>query len=228
MTATSEKTPATLSRKTAYQMIADRLLVEIFENRLVAGTPVPSERELAERYGVGRSSVREGLRMLESHQIIRPSTRGNYTVADKSAAMVAAMEMLLLLGQATAEDIHQLRKLLEVEAAGLAAVHRTEEDLAIIRASLREMIKTRDDQKAALEADLGFHVALAQASRNGALAATVMGVRTVWRQLLADREIDIDEAIAQHMLIIEAIVAHDVERARKEVAAHMDWIVRLG
>lgn len=223
----SEQSEA-ISRRNIYQIIAERLLTEIVENRLPPGALVPTERELAERYGVGRSSVREGLRMLESHQIIRPSTRGNYTVGEKNVAMVAAMEMLLSLGEASLDDIHQLRTLLEVEAAGLAALHHTEEDMAVIRQSLRDMINARNDRSKALEADLNFHVALSRASRNGALVASVMGVRTVWRQRLANRGFDINEAIAQHQLIIEAVLARDVEGARKQVADHMKWIAKIG
>lgn len=216
-----------ISRRNVYQTIADRLLAEIVENRLPPGASVPTERELVERYGVGRSSVREGLRMLESHQIIQPNSRGNYTVGEKNVAMVAALEMLLSLGQASLEDVHQLRTLLEVEVAGLAALHRSDEDLAAVRSSLRDMINARNDRTKALEADLNFHVALARASGNGALVASVMAVRTVWRQRLANRDFDINEAIAQHQLIIETVVARDVEGARRRVADHMSWIAGI-
>lgn len=223
----NEQAQALITRRTVYKQIADRLLAEIVEERLSPGALVPTERELAEKYGVGRSSVREGLRMLESHQIIRQSSSGSYVVGEKHVAMVAAMEVLLSLGQASLRDLHQLRRLLEIEASGLAALNRTDEDLSEMRSAQRHMINARGDKEKFLDADLNFHVALARASGNGALAASVMGVRAIWRQMLINQDIDQNEAIAHHMLILEAVISHDVERARSEVANHMDWIAGM-
>src|SRR5690606_26261303 len=82
-----------VQRRNVYQLIADPLLTEIVENRLRSGTEIPTERELSERYGVGRSSVREGLRMLESQRIIEPGSDGQYRVGAKNNVMVAGIEM---------------------------------------------------------------------------------------------------------------------------------------
>lgn len=220
----SPETGQEIRRAKTYQMIAERLAGDIIENGLTVGDPVPTERELSEKYGVGRSSVREGLRILEAHRVILPSAGGSYQVGARNAAMVAALEMLVSMGEASLEDIHQVRRIVEIEAAGLAARHRTSDDLEKIRAALRAMISTRSDVRTALEADLDFHVALARASRNGALVASILGMRTVLSKNLQDRIFDIDGAIGQHQLIVEAIVAHDEEGARKAVGEHMDWI----
>jgi GntR family transcriptional regulator, transcriptional repressor for pyruvate dehydrogenase complex len=216
-----------VQRRNVYQLIADRLLTDIVENRLQAGTEIPTERELSERYGVGRSSVREGLRMLESQRIIEPSRDGQYRVGKKNNVMVAGIEMLVALGEASLSEVQALRSLLEVEAAGLAAELRTDENLAEIRASLREMIVSRADRIQAMEADLAFHVAIGRGSQNGALAGSIVAVRSVLRGLINDYSHDIDEAIFQHQLILEAIAARDVKAARERVSEHMRWISRL-
>lgn len=213
-------------RPNVYQMVAERLMQEIVERQLAPGTPVPTERELAERYRVGRSSVREGLRLLESHHVIRPSTRGNYVVGAKNGTLIAALEMLLALGSASLHEVHDLRRLLEVEVAGRAARMHTQEDLARIREALREMIRNRTKPTEAFAADLAFHVAIAQASHNGAMIAAVLGVRTALRKLIEKCEFDVDEAIAQHQLIVEALVARDEQGTRERVAQHMSWIER--
>jgi GntR family transcriptional repressor for pyruvate dehydrogenase complex len=212
-----------VQRRNVYQLIADRLLTEIVENRLQSGKEIPTERELSERYGVGRSSVREGLRMLESQRIIEPSSDG-YRVGEKNSVMVAGVEMLVAMGEASLSEVQALRSLLEVEAAGLAAELRTDEDLADVRASLHEMIVSRDDRKKAMEADLAFHVAIGRASRNGALAGMIVAVRSVLRGLINNYSYDIDEAIFQHQLILESIAGRDVKAARERVSAHMSWI----
>lgn len=216
-----------IQRRNVYQLIADRLLTDIVENRLQSGTEIPTERELSERYGVGRSSVREGLRMLESQRIIEPSSDGHYRVGEKNNVMVAGVEMLVAMGEASLSEVQALRSLLEVEAAGLAAELRTDEDLADIRASLHEMIVSRDDRIKAMEADLAFHVAIGRASRNGALAGTIVAVRSVLRGLINNYSYDIDAAIFQHQLILEAIAGRDVKAARERVSEHMSWILQL-
>jgi len=216
-----------VQRRNVYQLIADRLLTDIVENRLQSGTEIPTERELSERYGVGRSSVREGLRMLESQRIIEPSSDGQYRVGEKNNVMVAGVEMLVAMGEASLSEVQALRSLLEVEAAGLAAELHTDEDLAEIRASLREMIVSRADRKKAMEADLAFHVAIGRASGNGALAGTIAAVRSVLRGLINNYSYDIDEAIFQHQLILESIAGRDVKSARERVSDHMSWISQL-
>lgn len=213
-----------IRRTKIYEMIAERLVGDIVDGGLAAGCAVPTERELSEKYGVGRSSVREGLRMLEAHRVIIPGAGGLYRVGTKNAAITSALEMLVSMGEASVSDIRVVRQTLEVEAAGLAAKHRTMQDLDKIRAALQAMIANRNDVRVALEADLDFHVALARASQNGALVASILGLRTVLSKNIADRVVDIDAAIGQHQMIVEAVVAQDEQRARDAVRKHMEWI----
>lgn len=216
-----------IQRRNVYHLFADRLLADIVEDQLQAGTEIPTERELSGRYGVGRSSIREGLRMLESLRIIEPSSDGQYRVGAKNNVMVAGVELLIAVGEASLPEVQILRSLLEVEAAGLAARLRTEENLAEIRASLREMIVSRENRVKAMDADLAFHVAIGRASGNGAIAGSIVAVRTVLKGLINNYSYDIDEAIFQHQLILEAIAGRDAEAARQRVSEHMGWISRL-
>lgn len=225
-TMSGDASSALISRPNVYQMVAERLMGEILEQKLAVGAPVPTEREISERYGVGRSSVREGLRLLESHHVIRPSTRGNYIVGAKNGMLTSAFDMLIAMGSASLVEVHDLRRILEIEVAGRAARTRTDEDLAGIRATLQQMIRHRTQPKIALTADLEFHVTVAQASHHGALIAGVLGVRTALSKLIETSDFDVDEAIAQHQLIVEAIVARDEEGAREQVTQHMDWVSR--
>lgn len=216
-----------IQRRNVYHLFADRLLADIVEDQLQAGTEIPTERKLSERYGVGRSSIREGLRMLESLRIIEPGSDGQYRVGAKNNVMVAGVGLLIAVGQASLPDVQILRSLLEVEAAGLAAKLRTDENLAEMRASLREMIVSREDRVKAMDADLAFHVAIGRASGNGAIAGSIVAVRTVLKGLIDNYSYDIDEAIFQHQLILETIAGRDAEAARQRVSEHMSWISRL-
>ena len=110
-----------VQRRNVYQLIADRLLTEIVENRLCSGTEIPTERELSERYGVGRSSVREGLRMLESQRIIEPGSDG--------VAIVA------LTGDMSPDT------LMKAEAAGFKAFLRKPADMDRLEMVLRPLLQ---------------------------------------------------------------------------------------
>ena len=213
-----------ITRPNVYQLVADRLMAEIVAGGLAEGDPVPSEKELSERYGVGRSSVREGLRMLESQGVIELSGRGTYAVGSRQGAIARALRTLLTLGEATLLELHDLRRSIEVEVGAQAALRRTEADIAALEAALAEMAATRHNLPHALDADLAFHLAMARASHNGALIAAITGVREVLRGLIAERVIDLDEALHQHRDILDQIIRGDADKARASVATHMEWI----
>jgi len=213
-----------IARPNVYQLVADRLMAEIVDDGLGEGDPVPTEKDLSDRFGVGRSSVREGLRMLESHGVIRLSGRGTYVVGSRQAAMARALTVLLGLGAVTLIELHELRRPIEMEVAAKAAMMRDEDDLAALRGAIDRMRSASDDRGAALEADLAFHLAMARATHNGALIAAVTGVREVLRGLIRERVVDMDEAIRQHETILARIAAQDAEGARAAVADHMTWI----
>lgn len=213
-----------IARPNVYQLVADRLMAEIVDQGLVEGDPVPTEKDISDRFGVGRSSVREGLRMLESHGVIRLSGRGTYVVGSRQAAMARALTVLLGLGAVTLIEVHELRRPIEMEVAAKAAMMRDADDLAALREAIDRMRSASDDRGAALEADLAFHLAMARATHNGALIAAVTGVREVLRGLIRERVVDIDEAIRQHETILARIQAQDGEGARAAVAEHMTWI----
>lgn len=213
-----------IARPNVYQLVADRLMAEIVDQGLCEGDPVPTEKDISDRFGVGRSSVREGLRMLESHGVIRLSGRGTYVVGSRQAAMARALTVLLGLGAVTLIELHDLRRPIEMEVAAKAAIMRDADDLAALRDAIDRMRSASGDRGAALEADLAFHLAMARATHNGALIAAVTGVREVLRGLIRERVVDMDEAIRQHETILARIEARDAEGARAAVADHMTWI----
>ena len=214
----------TIQKTNTYQLIAERLVGEIVQSDLSAGEFVPTEREIAERYGVGRSSVRESLRLLEAHQIIRPAPRGNYVVGNATSVLEPALQMLLTLGGASLMELQQLRRLLEIEAVDKAVQNASPDDIRQLQGTIKKMIENRSNRAAALRADLEFHVSIAEASGNRALLAAVQGLHGVLRPKILDSDADIDEAIAQHQLILGAIIARDPEEARIAIEDHMDFV----
>ncbi len=214
----------TIRRANVYQLTAERLVQAIAEENLSPGDPIPTEREISMRFGVGRSSVRESLRLLEAHGIILPSGGGSYRVGERSSLLLSALEMLIALGGVTLPDLHDFRRMLEIEAVRRVARAADAESVSRIRAALQSMISHRLEPPAALHDDLQFHVAIAEATRNGAFIAAIHGVRGALAEIVEAANIDIDEAIQQHQLILEAIIAGDEEAAVARMEEHMNFV----
>jgi Transcriptional regulators len=94
-----------IERQKVYELIADQLLRRIGERLLRPGDPLPTERELTQAFGAGRSSVREALRMLESKGVIEDVGSGTFVVSGYANPLNTSMQLLLELDQATMRDV---------------------------------------------------------------------------------------------------------------------------
>ena len=106
---------APIARQKTYELVAQRLLELMSAGRLEPGDAVPAERELAQAYGVGRSSIREALRMLESKGVIRASGNGGFTVAAFGDTLNRSLDFLLSVDQADFRELFEVRHMLEAE-----------------------------------------------------------------------------------------------------------------
>src|SRR3954447_5578905 len=119
-----------LERRKVYEQIAEQLLGQIGSRALKPGDALPSERELTESFGVGRSSIREALRMLESQGVIVAANGGAFVVAGAANPLNSSLRLLFTLDErAGMHDLYELRRILECEAAALAAERRSEDHL---------------------------------------------------------------------------------------------------
>jgi GntR family transcriptional repressor for pyruvate dehydrogenase complex len=215
-----------IERSNTYEIVAERLLREMSEHRLVPGDLVATERELAERYGVGRSSVREGLRMLEAAGVIKQGkATGQFVVGELGRALSRPLQLLVSLGLAGLWELSAMRRLVELETVRLAASHRTEPDLERMREALSDMQEAlgRSRQRT-MDADLAFHESLARASGNRAMEAVVIGLRDALSRALQGTYHVADVAVEQHGAILRAVEAGDPTRACDAMTVHLDWI----
>lgn len=213
-----------IERRKLYDQIAERLLIRIRSRRLRPGHPLPTERELTQAFQVGRSTVREALRMLESNGLIRSVGKGLFVVASYGNPLNHSLHLLLTLREADLRELFEVRKILEVECAGLAAARREERDLTAMRAAIGEMIGGLAAQDHYIAADLQFHLTVAAATRNR-VAVHMMGAI---RGLLHDALASIyhipgspRRSIAQHRKILAAIAAGDAPAARRVMREHL-------
>jgi len=223
---------APIERRKVYEQIAEQLLAQISERRLRPGDPLPTERELTQLYRAGRSSVREALRMLESKGLIETVDGGSFAVAAYANPLNSSLQLLLNLDQATMVDIYELRRILECEAAALAAERHTEAHLDLMDSAIEEMARglhAHGPERAELyiDGDLRFHLAIAEATRNGVILHTMRALRELIRRALMSIFLVPDSperSSEQHRAIRAAIAARDGERARAEMRAHLERV----
>jgi len=221
-----------IERRKLYELIADQLLLEISERRLQPGDPIPPERELTRLFRAGRSSVREALRMLESRGVITAVGSGSFAVAGYANPLNSSLRLLLTLDQATMHDIYELRRILEGEAAALAAVRGTDAHVALMDEAIDEMERGlaavgAERADIYIDGDLRFHLAIAEATQNGLLLHSMRALRDVIRRALSSIFAipeSPERSNEQHRRIRDAIAAGDAGQAR---AAMLEHLVRV-
>jgi GntR family transcriptional repressor for pyruvate dehydrogenase complex len=183
---------------------------EIEGGRLGPGDRLPPERELAQKMGVSRPSLRSGLRTLQAMGIIT-SRRGAGT-------------FIVALHGFTLDQMYEARRMLEVGAAGLAAERATGEHMAGMADELTGMFATLDEPQVFLRHDLGFHRAVAAGSGNPIVAA-IIGTLTeiIWETGRINMSgFSLRESAEAHRRIYDAIRSRSAERARREMTEHLE------
>ena len=208
--------------------VADQIRRRVEEWGLNPGDRLPPERELAARLGVGRTSVREGVRTLELSGFVDviPS-KGVYLKEDAGGQMDRLVTGWLTVDRGGVLELIELRAALEGQAAALAAVRATPVELATIEravATMRAIVQTGDPDSFAAN-DAAFHDAIARASRNGLLRralATIAQETAAHAQAAAGLgELPRSRILDDHAEILDAIQARDGARANAAMDRHI-------
>jgi len=212
-------------------VVVDGIKAMITTGTLSAGSRLPVERDLAEQLGVSRGSLREGVRALALMGVLETRQGdGTYVTALDPATLLAPLAVLVDLQHPRGiVDIMVVRRVLEVEAAGRAALRRGDVDLARAEDTLVRMeamlAQEHVDHTAVMEADSDFHRVVAAASGNAALSAMIEGLasRTVrartWRAI--DEEGAEHRTHAEHRAILLAVATRDPDAARLRMGVHL-------
>jgi GntR family transcriptional regulator, transcriptional repressor for pyruvate dehydrogenase complex len=205
--------------------IARQLLGQLLGGQLAPGTRLPSERQLAQAMGVGRSAIREALKSLDVLGIIEVRQGdGTYLKQDSSDLLPQAIEWGLMLGQPRTRDLIEARRHIEVIIARLAAQRIDGETLDQLAEDMRAMREAGSAQDF-VEADIAFHLTLAKAAGNSVLADVLSSIRAllrVWIRRAIDQAGGTDSTCAEHQHILDAIAAHEPELAGDAMNAHMN------
>ena len=216
---------APVTQKRIAAEIVGRIKAALLSGRFKPGERLPTERELCERLGVGRSTVREALRSLSFVGAIQPRQgSGTYVASVEDAAVDRLIGLGLLVQRSRVYEVIEARRILEVQAVRLAAERYQESDRRELEAVMQRMSAVVSDPPKASQYDLQYHVLLARASHNSVLVHFINGMRgllEMWIKRAVNRPAVIQEILREHHRVLEAVFARDAERASEFMAAHL-------
>jgi GntR family transcriptional regulator, transcriptional repressor for pyruvate dehydrogenase complex len=200
---------------------------QILSERLAVGTKLPPEREFANRLGVSRTVVREAVRVLAANGLLE--TRHGVGTTVRAVSREDVVKPLNLFLRTWGQDVslahlHQVRSLLEIENAGLAAEQASEEDILDLRRIVKEMEAAKDDPPRFALKDSEFHRRLAQTTHNPLLTLLLDSIHDLMvevREFVARQSGLVERVMPAHIEILECVVVRDARRARQTMRAHL-------
>lgn len=218
----------TVSLNRVSQAIVEQVKMLLRQGRLKPGDRLPSERELCERFGVSRVTVREALRVLEAGGLIeiRVGARGGAFVTSPTSQQIGAgLADLLKLSPLTSTDVTEARQIFELGIIPLVIERATDEDIA----ALREMVATQhaalERGEYTMEMSAEFHVRVGACTHNPAIEMLVQSFHGPLLMSLLEAQVVAPlmghRGSEEHAAFINAITERDVERAREIMRVHL-------
>jgi DNA-binding FadR family transcriptional regulator len=208
-----------------YEQIADSLEEMIFAGGIDA-MRLPTEFDLAEKYDVSRSVIREALKILNERGLVSMRAGdGSYVNIPKSAAISRVLGRVMRFNRVPDDKITEVRMLLETKTAEDAARNATDEDIALLEELNRQMELHHDDLEIRVNKDCEFHTAIARMSRNELLEFMVESIvdllKGYIKQRIALNTGGSEGGIRYHKRIIKAIKSHDSKKAQQLMKGHI-------
>lgn len=203
----------------------------ILEGELCEGDKLPPEREMTERFSIGRPALREALKSLEMLGLIeRRHGLGNYIVNNIQTSYYEPLSLSFVLSHGTSQDIWEMRCCLEVFAVRKAAEIATPTDILALRSIVKQMMSAETlSQKASF--DRSFHLEIVRIANNTLLYNTMKNISYLMDHFikktvhLSNFEDDsIDNIYQEHSAIISAVEKHDPDIAETAMKRHLSNI----
>lgn len=220
---TVARTPREPASNEIFQQLIDYLLRG---DNVGSRVKLPSERNLAEMFSVGRAAVREALRTMEMLDLIEVRTGdGTYVKTSGSTVIPHLFQWGLLVRQPDVHDLLETRREIEMTMARRAAARRSDSEVSQLAARLEEMRAARHDDDF-VEADIAFHLLISEMARMPVLADFLTGIRSLLDSWM-HRVVAVDHdrparACEEHAPVLAAIAAADPDAAAEAIAAHLD------
>src|SRR6202050_5012936 len=212
-----------------YEQIVQQIEASVLNGTLKPGDQLPAERELAQRLGVSRTAVREAVKTLREKGLVEAySGRGTFITNGTSQAARQSFALMVKIGQQEGlRHLVELRLILEPGIAALAAERIQEDDLTVMREAVAVMDRVQKDPPAYIEADLDFHLALAEAAANPlilSLIDSIVGLLREQRLKIFNAAGGPQRGQVHHKRILAAMERRDPEMAREAMRAHLEQV----
>lgn len=204
---------------------SDILTGFIINNQVKTGDFLPPEHELCKMIGVGRSTLREAVTILESKGLVKRFHGQGVKVVDDSQRATSDMFQLFIQREgSTITELIEVRNIIEVRSAALAAERSTQEDLDNILLPLTVMKSETVSMEEYIQADIDFHLEIAKATHNSVLLLLLEVVRPLLHNaILATVKSNLrpEQSLHYHEKIYAAIKAHDIQAASNAMINHL-------
>lgn len=218
-----------IKARPAYELVADEIERKILTGTLRPGDPIGTESELVKQFGVNRSTVREGIRLLEQSGLVaREASRRLSVAVPHYHGLATRMSRALVLQQVTFRELWLTSMALEPAVVEQAIDKATDEDLAAIEANIAATRAGRNDPAVVAKYDAEFHVLLAKSAHNRVLMLAKEPSRILVNPttefIITRNPRGITRVIEAHEHIFEAVRRRDKAEARLWVDRHLrDW-----
>lgn len=211
-----------LNKNNLSEMVTGKLEDMILDGILKVGEKLPSEKEVAEFFGVSRNSVREAFVSLRERGLIEVKPGLGAFVIEPEGKLGDVVHRLVRLSSITKQDIYEVRRCIEVSAAGYAAVRADNDDIEKINLITRKMknIKDISDWQ---EAEINFHITIAEISQNPLYYLLIKDIYDILSDFFKEiysKKKDID-TYKDHIYIVEAIKSGDKKAAQQAMLNHI-------
>ncbi|MFI3318566.1 MAG: FadR/GntR family transcriptional regulator [Rikenellaceae bacterium] len=226
------KTSHVIVNGSVAQQVTEILTRQLIEGKFKEGDFLPTEEELCHEFGIGRSSVREAIKTLESRGLVRKQQGKGVVVIDETIQATAEMLKITLdYKNISLKDMVDFRIAMEIKLAEMAAMNATDEDIASMRECL-DLMKGGEEFsfKEFAQYDYQFHQSVANASRN---SISILIMQTL-RPILYDQisitvgpDFNPERAIQLHETIFNEIKNHHIKAAGQAMATHLNETHRI-
>ena len=212
-----------------YERIVSQIEGRIEAGDLKVGDRLPSERELAEQFAVSRTAVREAVKALRQKGLveIRPG-RGTFITNGTSDSVRSSLDMLIKMGVAKGSGhLVEVREILEPEIAALAATRISDEYVQAMQDAVNIMDTALDNVDLFVEADLDFHLALAEGTQNPLiplLVDSIIDLLRTQRKRIGLTKGGLRRGQVHHKKILDAVMRRDAKAARRAMQDHLQQV----
>ena len=222
-----------ITRKKIYEEVADIIIEMIKSGQLKPGDQLDSVQELANKFQVGRSAIREALTSLRAMGLIEMRQgEGTFVKTFTPNSLTYPLQSAMLMSKKSIQELLELRLIVEAAIVAKAAKNRTIEDLDEMRKHLDDMAVHTGNSELGERADLAFHLAIAKAADNVLLSTLMQHVsdlmseamRETRRICLYDEKQTLAQLNEHHLSIYRQIEAQDDVAAEKAMKAHLLFV----